>query len=154
MRKILVLVCVLGIPLLSPAHTNKASWANLNTLHVGQKIQVVELNSKMHSGTFVSVSDTAISCNEATGEQAIQRQDVRSVILLKNKHRLRNTFIGAGVGLGAGAGIGVVVNHESRDPNFLPEAAPAILGVIGLVAGAVIGALLPNHDTLYSANSH
>jgi hypothetical protein len=106
MRKILFLICVLGIPCASWSQTNQASWANLSTLRAGQKIQVVEMNSKKHSGTFVNVSDTAIWYKEAAGEQAIQRHDVRSVKLMENKHRLRNTLIGGAVGAGAGAGIG------------------------------------------------
>ncbi len=150
MRKLLLLMYVLGMPCLSSAHTNKASWANLNALHAGEKIQVVERNSTIHSGTFVSFSDTAISYNATAGAQTILKQDVRKVLLMKNKHRLRNTLVGAGVGAGIGAGIGVVVNHDSRDPSFLPEAAPAILGVIGFVTGAAIGVFLPTDETIYS----
>jgi hypothetical protein len=78
----------------------------LSTLHAGQKIQVVEMNSKKHSGTFVNFSDTAISFQDTAGEQTIPKQDLRRVKLMENKHRLRNTLIGAGVGAGAGTVIG------------------------------------------------
>ncbi len=61
MRKTLFLICVLGTRFVSGAQTDQGSWANLSALQAGQKIQVVDMNSKKHSGTFVNVSDTAIS---------------------------------------------------------------------------------------------
>src|ERR1035437_1589203 len=109
MRKLLFLICVLGMPCASWAQTDRASWANLSALLVGQKIQVVEMNAKKHSGTFVHVSDTAISYQETAGEQTIEKQDVRSVKLMKNNPRLRNTLIGLAVGGGVGAGVGAVI---------------------------------------------
>jgi hypothetical protein len=102
MRKFWILVCVLGMPCVA-----SAQWENLNTLQAGQRIQVVEVNSKKDSGTFLGISDKTISLQGKSGEQTIQRQDVRSVKFMENKHRLRNTLIGATVGAGAGAGISV-----------------------------------------------
>ena len=43
MRKSLFLICVLGLPCVSWAQTNRASWANLSALRAGQKIQIVEM---------------------------------------------------------------------------------------------------------------
>jgi hypothetical protein len=105
-QRILLLICIVGISCASLAQTNQTSWSNLSTLRPGQKIQVVETTSKKHSGLFASVSDTAISCRETTGEKSIQKQDVLSVKLMENKHRLRNTLIVAGAGAGVGAAIG------------------------------------------------
>lgn len=53
-------------------------------------------------GEIVSVSDTSITVQAGAGAQTIQRQDVRRVRLMKNKHRLRNTLVVAGIGAGAG----------------------------------------------------
>ena len=53
MRKVLLLICVLGMSCASWAQTNPSSWENLNTLHAGEKIQVVETTSKKISGTLV-----------------------------------------------------------------------------------------------------
>lgn len=87
---------------------------------------------------------------QEAGSQAIQRQDVVSVKLMKNKHRLRNTFIGAGIGAGVGAVIGASWNN-----GFVARgvAAAVTAGVI-LVPGAVVGALVPDHTTIYSVSSH
>jgi hypothetical protein len=156
MRKILFLICVLGIPCASWARTNQASWTNLGALHAGQKIQVVEMNLKKHSGAFVNVSDTAISYRETAGEQIIQKQDVRSVKLMENRHRLRNTLIGAAVGAGVGAVIGAATDHTCSGPdcfNIIGKGGAAgIVAVVGFVGGAVVGALLPTHNTIYSVH--
>ena len=116
MRKLLFLICVLGMPCASWAQSNPAPWENLNMLQAGEKIQGVEINSKKVSGTFLNVSDAAISLQEKAGQQTIQRQDVQSVKLRKHQHRLRNTLIGAAVGAGVGAGIGAATAHKHPCP--------------------------------------
>ncbi len=163
LRKTLFLICVLGPPFSAGAQTNHASWANLSALQAGQNIQVVDMNSKKHPGTFVNVSDTAISYQEAAGEQTIQKQDVRSVKLMESKHRVRNTLVGigvgGGVGAGVGAGIGAATFHSCSSQSFCIQpvgqgGSAGIAAVVGFVGGAavgaVVGALLPSHRTIYS----
>jgi hypothetical protein len=138
------------MPCVTSARNNRAAWENLSTLQAGQKIQVVEMNSKKDKGTFLNVSETAISLQLADGVRTIQRQDVRNVKLMKHAHRLRNTLIGAGVGFGAGFGIGVAT--ENRD--VISHLENRLLGGgIGLLGGAVVGALLPSHKTVYRAKA-
>jgi hypothetical protein len=154
MRKLLFLICVLGIPCAGRAQSKSTTWENLITLQADEKIQVVEMNSKKVTGLFSNVSGAAISLLEKAGQQTIQRQDVRSVKLMKHQHRLRNTLIGAAVGAGAGAGIGTVGHHQGslQNPNgtFIKPAQGAEIGaVIGLVGGAAVGALVPTHKTIY-----
>src|SRR5271155_5409208 len=103
MKKFLFLMCVLAMPCVSWAQNSRSSWANLSALQAGQGIQIVEMNSKKHSGTFVNVSDTAISYRDAGGEQTVQKLDIRIVKLSKNTPRLRNPLIGGAVGAGVGA---------------------------------------------------
>jgi hypothetical protein len=110
MRKIFLLLFVLGLSCAAFAQADRASWANLSGLQPGQRIQVVGMTSKKHSGNFVSVSDIAISCRETNGERSIPKQDVLSVKLMEHKHRLRNTLIVAGLGAGVGAGIGAALH--------------------------------------------
>jgi hypothetical protein len=110
MRKIFLLLFVLGPSCAAFPQTDRASWANLSALQPGQRIQVVGMTSKKHSGSFVSISDTTISYRETNGEQSIPKQDVLSVKLMEHKHRLRNTLIVAGVGAGVGAGIGAALH--------------------------------------------
>ena len=158
-RSILFLIFCSGIPCALLAQANQASWSNLSGLRPGQRIQVVGMTSKKHSGNFVSVSDTAISYRETNGEQSIPKQDVLSVKLMEHKHRLRNTLIVAGVGAGVGAGIGAALNKPCSSQSFCLDiggaALPAGVGaVLGGVGGAVVGILLPSHSTIYQVSSH
>jgi len=167
MRTTLFLICVLGTRFVSGAQTDQGSWANLSALRAGQKIQVVDMNSKKHSGIFVNASDTAISYQETGGEQTIQKQDVRSVKLMESKHRVRNTLVGmgvgGGVGAGVGAGIGAATFHSCSSQSFCIQPvgkggqtgiAAAVGFAGGAAVGAVVGALLPGHRTIYRVNPH
>ena len=159
MRKISVLLFVLGLSCAAFAQTDRASWANLSVLQPGQRIQVVGISSKKHSGNFVSLSDTAIFYRETNGEQSIPKQDVVSVKLFEHKHRLRNTLIVAGVGAGVGAGIGAALHKSCSSQSFCLDiggaALPAGVGaVVGGLGGAVVGALLPSHTTIYQVSPH
>jgi len=153
MRNLMLLVSVLGLFSTALAQPSQASWTNLSGLRAGQNIRIVNSTSKKHSGTFTSVSDQAISYKETSGEKSIQKQDVRSVKLTANNHRLRNTAIGAGVGAGAGAGIvaGTWENHGFLGGKGVGAAVGA---VIGGISGAIIGVLVPSHSTIYSLSSH
>jgi hypothetical protein len=163
----LLLICVLGLTYTSFAQAKQASWSLLNGLQVGQSIQVVDSSSKKHSGTFMSVSDTAISLQVASGEQSIQRQDIRSVKLMANKRRARNTLVGGAVGGGIGAGVGAIIGAATHrgctSGTFCLDivgtsgsagigAAVGFLG--GVTAGGVVGALVPSHTKIYEARSH
>ena len=96
-------------------------------------------------------SDTAISYQDIAGERAIQHRDVRSVRLMKSNHRSRNTLISAGVGGGVGAGIGAATFRPCSSQSFCIQP-----GGRGLPAGigAVVGAFLPTHDTIYRVTPH
>ncbi len=160
MRKFLFLICVLAIPCVSSAWDKPPVWQNLNKLHEGDKIQVRVANAKKIDGTFMSFSDAAISVETLAGPQTIQRQDVQSVKLMKAQHRLRNALILAGVGFGVGAGIGSATHQGcASTQTFCLDidggvVSTAIGGTIGLLGGGAIGALVPEHPTLYNANSH
>jgi hypothetical protein len=144
MRKFWIVVCLLAMP-----SVVSAQWENLNTLQAGQKIQVIG-TSKQDSGTFLSVSDKGISLQGKSGAQTIQRQDVRTVKLMVNKHRLRNALIGAAVGAGAGAGISAAAWEPHGFVGGRGTGA-AVGAVIGAAGGAVVGALWPSHETIYKA---
>jgi hypothetical protein len=166
MRNTLLLLCVFAMSCASQAQSDKASWANLSTLQTGQKIQIVDMNANKHSGTFLNVSDTAVRYQDNAGDQSIPKPDVRRVKLMENRHRLRHTLIGAGVGAGVGAVIGAVANHPCV-PNPPSQQFPNCLGanitrgdtagigaVVGFLAGAVVGALVPTHSTIYSVSAN
>jgi len=158
MRKILLLFVVLSLPCVSLAQASPTAWTNLNSLHSGQKIQIIDTASKKYSGTFINASDASIAF-QTSGQQSLEKSDVRTVKLMQNKHRLRNSLIFGAVGAGVGAGIGAV-QHKGCAPNAFcldigGKALPAGIGaVIGGVGGLIVGALLPQHETIYNATLH
>jgi hypothetical protein len=160
MRKLWIFVCFLGIPCTAISQTSQQSWESLSTLQTGQKVRVVEMGSKTESGTFMSFSSTAISLQESTGAQVVQRQDVRSIKLMEHSHRLRNTLIAAGVGAGVGAVIGAATNlhpcgmASPCSPILSTPESAGIIAVVGFVGGAAVGLLLPSHKTIYNAKTN
>ena len=148
MRTMLRVLGILAFICASAGLEAQSSWTSLNGLSSGQKIQVIETNSKKHSGTFVSVSDSAITFREGDGERSVQRPDVRKV-KLQNQRRLRNALVGMGVGAGAGAVFGAAV---AGNGGFVSRpAGAAVFGLIGAVFGAPVGLVVSTHNTVYSA---
>lgn len=160
MHKTWLLIGVLGVSCAAGAQGKAASWENLNSLAAGQRIQVRTMESKKVTGAFLSVSGAAISLQADSGSRTIEKADVRSVVLGRNRHRLRNALILGGVGAGVGAGIGLVTHHGcSATQAFCLDIggqslAAGIGATIGFIGGTAAGALLPDHATVYSVSGH
>jgi hypothetical protein len=58
---LLVAVSLLPFARVAQAQDPEQSWENLRTLRVGERIQVVDQRLKSQNGTFLSVSDDAIT---------------------------------------------------------------------------------------------
>jgi hypothetical protein len=154
LRKLLIAICLLGMPCISLAQANRgASWEALNGLHTGQKIEVVEMGLKEHRGTFVAVSDEAIQLLEGATHEPIKKENVMRVTLLDKNHRLTNVVLFAGVGAGVGAVIGVAAAGNRRQINGKGIGA-ALGAAIGFLGGAGVGAALPTDETIYRARPH
>jgi hypothetical protein len=113
MRKFALIATLLGMPLLSRAQTTQNSWSALNTLRVGQRVEIVETNLNRHHGTFSTVTDEVLQLREASGDVVIKREDVMRVTLLDKSKRVRNALALGAVGAGARAGIGAAATRCS-----------------------------------------
>lgn len=146
-----------SLPFVAFAQSNSTSWSRLSGLQPGQAIQVVDTASKKYSGTFVSASDTAMTIQETSTQQSLQKQDVRSVKLMQTKssYRARNALIFGAIGAGAGAGIGAAVGSSNCFGCKKSRGAGIGAGV-GVIIGAIVGAVLPTHGgtTVYKASAH
>jgi hypothetical protein len=158
MHKFALIAILLGVSLPSRAQTTQNSWEVLNTLHSGQRIEIVETNLKKHKGTFSTVTDEAIQLRESGGEVGIKKENVMRVTLLDKSHRLRNVLVLGAVGAGAGAGIGAASTRCSSSGGGFCKLDRAMAiglgGVLGLGAGAGIGAAIPSHPTVYRIGHH
>lgn len=136
------------------AQSPEQSWDNLRTLRSGEKIQVVDQKLKSLQGTFVSLSEEAITFRVKQDEITTQRADVLRVTSLQRGRRghprIRNALIGLAIGAGLGAASGA---REAGNPDWPGGAEGAAIG-IGIMGpiGAGIGALIPtSHLTIYRA---
>ena len=148
-RFIVLSLGVLMLFITAGAQAQEESWDSLRSLRVGEKIQVVDQKLKSQNGTFVSVSDEAITFQAGKDAVTVQRADVFRVSSREHHKRLRNTLIG----LAAGAGVGAVVgcaNSGWEPGEQCMWALPFALGVGGIGAG-VGAALPPGHPTIYRA---
>jgi hypothetical protein len=149
LRKLLIAICLLGMPCISWAQANRGSWEALNSLHAGQRIEVVETSLKKHQGTFLTVSNEAIQLREGATDEPIEKENVMRVTSLS--HRWRNALIFGLVGAGVGAGIGAALAGKC----FCTRGqAAGVVAVVGLAGGAAIGVALPSNDTIYRAKQH
>jgi hypothetical protein len=159
MRKFPLLFAVLSLPCVSLAQSNTTLWSNLNSLHSGQKIQITDTASKKYSGTFINASDASLAFTHTSGQENLQKTNIRTVKLMQNKHRLRNTLILGAAGAGIGAGIGLATHKGCSSQSFCLDiggkALPTGIGaVIGGIGGLTVGALLPSHETIYDISPH
>jgi hypothetical protein len=160
MPKFAIIAILLGMSLPSRAQTTQNSWGALNTLHAGQRIEVVETNLKKHKATFSTVTEEALQLREGGADVLIERENVMRVTLLDKSHRLRNALFFGVAGAGTGAGIGEAATRCSSSSGGFNlcglgrGAVVAVSAVIGLAGGAGIGAAIPSHPTIYRVEHH
>ena len=156
-RLILGIVLSALVPGLGFAQTAQDSWDNLKTLRVGEKIQVVDQRLKSLTGTFVGVTEEAISFQVGQDSVTVQREDVLRVTCRERSRRGRNALIGLGIGAAAGAaGMVIALEKTTNGPVYYDgEAAAQIASGAILVGGigAGVGAAFPSHPTIYRAKS-
>ncbi len=148
MRKALVsLSIVLLIPVFGGAKSKQNNWDDLKQLRAGQKIEVVDAKMKTFKGSFVSVSDEAISLQVGKREESVARADVVRVSVRDNSHRTRNMLLASGVlgGIALAASI-VPLAASSNEGNSCTACVAAIAAGFG--GGAALGAI-PGNRTIY-----
>ena len=132
------------------AQTGQDSWDNLKALGVGEKIQVVDQRLKSFFGTFVAVTEEAISFQVGQDSLTVQRPEVLRVTSRERTRRGRNALIGLGIGAAAGAAFGVIM--AANDPETTEREYP-LAAVGGAVlfggVGAGVGAAFPSYATIY-----
>lgn len=152
-RLIWVLVVLMCLPSPGVAQTGKDSWENLKQLQVGQKIQVVDQKLKSLKGTFLGVSEAAISLRTETNDVTVEAPQVLRVSRLNASKRKRNIILGIAIGAGAGMGGGAALAFGLYDEGDAAKATALGLGLTaaGAALGAAAGAA-SGYQTLYRAS--
>ena len=133
------------------------SWDNLNRLQAGQKVQVVQMDMKSHSGRFLGFTDEMISLRVKKDEVAVHREEVMRVSLRGKRSRGLSALLGAGLGFGLGAVAGVAsCGSGGGSCGGEPGLAAGIGAIVGAGAGAGVGAAVPfmgGNKTIYRVKS-
>jgi hypothetical protein len=147
-----ILALMLEIPVPLAAQTQKGSWSDLNGLKSGQGVEVIDSRMKRHAGDFISVTDELLTLREGGSDVSIKRQDIARVSTSSGPKRGEHAVIGllAGAAIGAGIGAASGSNH-----GFLGGSSRGIAALVGLAiggpSGALVGAVIPAHTTVYRA---
>jgi len=146
-RAIKTLLILLLVPGFGWAKSAQDNWDDLKQLARGQKIEVVDSKMKTLKGTFVSVSDEAISLQVGKSEESVLRADVVRVSVRDTSHRARNMALASGV-IGGIALIpsAIIIGQQSNEGNSCAPCVAAIAAGFG--GGAALGAI-PGSRTIY-----
>lgn len=127
----------------------KNDWANVEALHRGARIGVVEVGLKRVEGRFAGADGTAIRL-ESGGVTAIRQENVVRVYRI-GMSRQKRMLIGAAVGLAAGATIAAGVGSGSNGEGiFAGGAAPGAAVAGGAGIGIAVGSLTGSgYQTIY-----
>jgi hypothetical protein len=148
-RVSVTLLLLLLVPGVGLAQSPQDNWDNLKQLRQGQRIEIVDSSMKTLKGTFVSVSDEAISLAAGKGEEPVARANVVRVSIRDTSHRTRNMAMGAGILGGIALVAGVVgLKETSNEGNSCGACVAAIAAGFG--GGVALGAI-PGSRTVYRA---
>jgi len=146
-----VMLVLTLLPGMGFARGEEAQWENLKGLKVGQRIEVIDMKLRSLKGTFVSVSEEAISLQVGNNNVSVERPNVFRVSDRENSRRGRNALIGLAIGAGAVAPFaiigGVICSNEGG--NCADVIVPALAAGAG--AGAGLGAAVTSYRTIYRA---
>jgi hypothetical protein len=108
-------------------------WSNLQTLHPGDRIGIIQSNQKRVEGRFTRAGDSEITI-DAGGEITLIQNQVVRVYKRPRLTRSKWALVGAGIGLAAGAIVNATAGERFRNEGR-DIAAAALLGGAGLGAG-------------------
>lgn len=130
----------LTIALLVASHVGFAQenqWRNVQALHKGDRVGVVQFNQKRLEGRFDSATEARITLQ--TDQQiTIEKSDVVRVYRPAKHSRLFGTVLGAAIGVAAGAITDATLGQYFR--NETGGSPAGVITAVGGAAGAGIGA--------------
>lgn len=133
---------------------DRRDWQSLAQLQAGDRIRL-SLKTGPVEGAFQNWTPQQLTVGTVTAT----KEDVLKVELYRQGGwggRGKSAAVGALIGFGGGFAIGAAVGGCNKDqfgPCFTRGQLGAVVGGVGLVIGAGIGALLPRHtkELIYSA---
>jgi hypothetical protein len=148
--RLLAVVCWLGM---AAAAQDRHDWQSLAQLQAGEKVRLT-LKTGPVEGPFQNWTPQQVTA----GTVIARREDVLKIERYRKGSRGKTAAIGALIGFGGGFAIGAGAfscNHTQIGICVTRGEGGALVGGVGAVVGAGIGALLPRHskELIYSAGS-
>jgi hypothetical protein len=127
------------------AFAQRANWANVKNLPVGEEIRTSLEGGKSFRGQLQSVTDESLVILAANLQQSLPRAQVLKVATKGESHRKRNALIGLGLGAGAGLGIGAGADHScAQNGCFIGNnLGKEVFTPLGALVGIIIGVAWP-----------
>jgi hypothetical protein len=145
--RLLAVVCWLGM---AAAAQDRHDWQSLAQLQAGEKVRLT-LKTGPVEGPFQNWTPQQVTA----GTVIARREDVLKIERYRKGSRGKTAAIGALIGFGGGFAIGAGAfscNHTQIGVCVTHGEGGALVGGVGAVIGAGIGALLPAHrrELIYS----
>jgi hypothetical protein len=116
--------------------SNAPTWSVLNSMPVGQKLQVDAKEGKSIRGTLDGIGDNALEMTVDGKAVSLKSEQIRRIYILRGRSVTKRALIGMAAGAGGGAAVGGIA---ARKDNWIISQGAVIAAFAG--AGAVIGAL-------------
>ena len=129
-------------------------WENVESLMVGQKLEVTTTQLRTVRGTYLNSSEAAIRLKTPEGEVTVMRGEVFRVKSQEGK-RKQNIIVGVVVGALSGVVLGAVVDFKDDVDGSDPGSNNGKLGgsVVGAGVGAGISSLFAGYRVIYRAKA-
>jgi hypothetical protein len=129
-------------------------WENIESLSVGQRLEVTTMQLRTIQGTYLNSSEAAIRLKTPEGEINVMREEVFRVKSQEGK-RKQNILVGVTVGALSGLVLGAVADFKDDVDGSDPGSNNGKLGgsVVGAGVGAGIGSLFAGHRVIYRAKA-
>lgn len=146
MRFIFTLTSLLALGTVAAAQ-DRHNWDSLGQLKMGDQVRVSLTTRGPLTGAFENYTPEQVT----VGGVSVKKEEVRKVERYGQGggSRGKHAAIGALIGFGGGFAIGAAAggcNKNQIGPCISRGEFGGIIGAVGAVAGAVIGALLPHHN--------
>lgn len=113
-----------------------APWDSVRRLAGGTRIELSTKDGQNRNVEFVSATAENVVVRTRSGEQSIERSEVRSIRQKVPGRRLRRGLLGVAIGAGAGAVLGALAGAVAEDGSAAATArqTAAIGGAFGTLA--------------------
>ena len=127
-------------------------WENIESLRVGQKLEVTTTQLRTIRGTYLNSSEAAVRLKTPEGEVTVTREEVFRVKSQEGK-RKQNILVGVVVGVLVGVALGALADYKDDVDGSDSGSNNGKLGgtVVGAGVGAGIGSLFAGHRVIYRA---